>query len=36
LPVSLEFDGPAAADRALLALGASLEPLFGQLPPPSA
>ena len=34
LPVSLEFDGPAAADRGLLALGASLEPLFGRLPPP--
>jgi len=34
LPVSLEFDGPAATDRALLALGLSLERIFGRLPPP--
>ena len=34
LPVSLEFDAPAAADRALLALGVSLERALGPIPPP--
>jgi Asp-tRNA(Asn)/Glu-tRNA(Gln) amidotransferase A subunit family amidase len=32
LPVSIEFDGPAGTDRALLALGMSAERLFD--PPP--
>jgi len=36
LPVALEFDGPRGTDRALLALGARLESLFGRLPPPAA
>ena len=36
LPVALEFDGPAGADRALLALGASLERALGPLPAPRA
>jgi mandelamide amidase len=34
LPVALEFDGPAGTDRALLALGAAIEPVLGQVPPP--
>ncbi len=34
LPVSLEFDAPAGADRALLALGLSLEKILGRLPAP--
>ena len=34
LPVSLEFDAAAGQDRALLALGLSLETLFGPLPRP--
>ena len=34
LPVSLEFDGPSGTDRALLALGLSLESVLGRLPPP--
>ena len=34
LPVSLELDGPSGSDRALLALGASLEPVFGPMPAP--
>jgi mandelamide amidase len=34
LPVSLEFDGPAGEDRALLALGLSLESALGRLPGP--
>jgi mandelamide amidase len=34
LPVALEFDGPAGADRSLLALGAALEAVLGKLPPP--
>jgi Asp-tRNA(Asn)/Glu-tRNA(Gln) amidotransferase A subunit family amidase len=33
LPVALEFDAPAGADRTLLALGASLERALG--PPPA-
>ena len=34
LPVSLEFDGPSGTDRALLALGLSLESVLGRLTPP--
>jgi Asp-tRNA(Asn)/Glu-tRNA(Gln) amidotransferase A subunit family amidase len=34
LPVALEFDGPAAGDRALLALGAALERALGPIPAP--
>ena len=34
LPVALEFDGPAAGDRALLELGLSLQAALGPLPPP--
>ena len=34
LPVGLELDGPAGSDRRLLAIGLSLEPLFGLLPAP--
>ncbi len=34
LPVSLEFDGPAGSDRALLALGLSLERALGGIAPP--
>ena len=34
LPVALEFDGPAGTDRALLALGASLERALGPIAPP--
>jgi Asp-tRNA(Asn)/Glu-tRNA(Gln) amidotransferase A subunit family amidase len=34
LPVSLEFDAPAGADRRLLALGLTLERVLGRLPPP--
>jgi mandelamide amidase len=34
LPVSLEFDAPSGTDRALLALGLSLEGVLGHLPPP--
>ncbi len=36
LPVALEFDAPAGADRALLALGVSLERALGPLPAPRA
>jgi mandelamide amidase len=35
LPVALEFDAPAGADRRLLALGLSLEAELGPLPPPA-
>lgn len=35
LPVALEFDAPAASDRALLALGAAIERALGPLAPPS-
>ncbi len=35
LPVSLELDGPAGSDRALLALGAALERVLGAMPPRS-
>jgi indoleacetamide hydrolase len=34
LPVALEFDGPAAGDRALLALGLSLESVLGPISSP--
>ena len=34
LPVAVEFDGPAAGDRALLALGVSLESALGPLSAP--
>jgi mandelamide amidase len=36
LPVALEFDAPAATDRALLALGLRLQTTLGPLPPPGA
>jgi Asp-tRNA(Asn)/Glu-tRNA(Gln) amidotransferase A subunit family amidase len=35
LPVGIEFDAPAAADRPLLALGASLERALGFISPPN-
>ena len=35
LPVGLELDGPAGSDRRLLAIGLSLEKLFGPIPPPA-
>lgn len=34
LPVSIELDGPAGSDRALLALGLSIERVLGHLPAP--
>jgi len=34
LPVALEFDAPASADRALLELGLSLQTTLGPMPPP--
>ena len=34
LPLGLELDGPAGSDRKLLAIGLSLEKLFGRLPAP--
>jgi mandelamide amidase len=34
LPVALEFDGPAGTDRAMLALGRSIEQVLGHVPPP--
>jgi indoleacetamide hydrolase len=34
LPVGLELDGPVNSDRRLLAIGLSIERLFGRLPPP--
>ena len=34
LPIALEFDAPAGADRALLALGLALEPVLGRIPAP--
>ena len=36
LPVALELDGPAGADRTLLATGLALEAALGTLPPPPA
>jgi mandelamide amidase len=35
LPVSLELDGPAASDRALLGIGLAVESVLGHLPPPT-
>jgi indoleacetamide hydrolase len=35
LPVGIEFDAPAHADRSLLALGVSLERALGSIPPPN-
>jgi len=35
LPVGIEFDAPAGADRALLGLGLSIERVLGPLPPPN-
>ncbi len=35
LPVSMEFDAPAGADRALLALGLAVERVLGRLPAPT-
>ena len=34
LPVALEFDGPAGADRNVLELGLAIEAALGKLPPP--
>jgi mandelamide amidase len=34
LPVAIEFDAPAGADRALLAFGLGAERVLGHLPPP--
>ncbi len=34
LPVGIEFDGPTGSDRALLAIGLSLERFLGPVPPP--
>lgn len=35
LPVGIEFDAPAHADRRLLSLGAGLEQALGSIPPPN-
>lgn len=35
LPVGLELDGPAGADRALLSLGLAIEKALGPIPPPA-
>jgi mandelamide amidase len=35
LPVGIEFDAPTGTDRALLALGLSIERVLGPLPPPN-
>ena len=35
LPVAIELDGPAASDRALLALGAAAEEALGPMPAPA-
>jgi Asp-tRNA(Asn)/Glu-tRNA(Gln) amidotransferase A subunit family amidase len=34
LPVSIELDGPAGEDRALLALGLTIEGVLGPIPAP--
>jgi Asp-tRNA(Asn)/Glu-tRNA(Gln) amidotransferase A subunit family amidase len=34
LPVAMEFDAPAGADRTLLSLGSAIERIFGHLPAP--
>lgn len=36
VPIGIELDGPARSDRRLLAIGLSLEKLFGRLPAPNA
>lgn len=36
VPIGMELDGPAGSDRRLLAIGLSLERLFGRLPAPPA
>jgi indoleacetamide hydrolase len=36
LPVGLELDGPSGSDRRLLAIGMTLDGIFGRLPAPSA
>jgi mandelamide amidase len=36
LPVALEFDGPAGADRSLLSIGAPLERSLGRIAAPPA
>jgi Asp-tRNA(Asn)/Glu-tRNA(Gln) amidotransferase A subunit family amidase len=36
LPVGFELDGPSGSDRRLLAIGMTLDRLFGRLPAPSA
>ncbi len=35
LPIALELDGPSGSDRALLALGSSVERVLGRLPGPT-
>ena len=35
LPVGIEFDAPARADRDLLALGLNLQRVLGPIPPPN-
>jgi indoleacetamide hydrolase len=35
LPIALEFDGPAGADRTLLSLGSTVERILGKVPPPT-
>jgi indoleacetamide hydrolase len=35
LPIGIEFDAPAAADRSLLSLGLSLEEGLGSIPAPN-
>jgi mandelamide amidase len=35
MPVGLEIDGPAWTDRRLLAIGLTMESVFGRLPPPT-
>jgi mandelamide amidase len=35
LPVGIELDGPAGSDRALLALGLTLEPVISRTAPPA-
>ena len=35
LPIALEFDGPAGADRTLLSLGETVERILGKVPPPT-
>ena len=35
LPISIELDGPAGSDRALLGIGMAVEALLGHLPAPA-